>query len=39
MNIFFENFLRKLGFIDRFEKMLSDLNEYKSRDIVEFLVE
>ncbi|AMQ18637.1 ATPase [Thermococcus peptonophilus] len=38
-NIFFENLSRKLGFIDRLEKMLSDPNEYKSRDIAELLVE
>ncbi|WP_456368656.1 ATPase [Thermococcus sp.] len=38
-NIFLENLSRKLGFIDRLEKMLSDPNEYKSRDIAELLVE
>jgi type II secretory pathway predicted ATPase ExeA len=38
-NIFLENLSMKLGFIDRLEKMLSDPNEYKSRDIAELLVE
>ncbi|MEO2152705.1 MAG: ATPase, partial [Thermococcus sp.] len=38
-NIFLENLSRKLGFIDRLEKMLSDSKEYKSRDIAELLVE
>ncbi|WP_010479506.1 AAA family ATPase [Thermococcus zilligii] len=38
-NIFLENLSRKLGFIDRLEKMLSDTKEYKSRDIAELLVE
>ncbi len=38
-NIFLENLSRKLGFIDRLEKMLSDTNEYKSRDIAELLTE
>jgi type II secretory pathway predicted ATPase ExeA len=37
-NIFLENLSRKLGFIDRLEKMLSDPKEYKSRDIAELLV-
>ena len=37
-NIFLENLSRKLGFIDRLEKMLSDTKEYKSRDIAEMLV-
>ena len=36
-NIFFENLSRKLGFIDRLEKMLSSTKEYKSRDIAEML--
>ncbi len=38
-NIFFENLSRKLGFIDRLEKMLSSTGEYKSRDIAELLTE
>lgn len=38
-NIFLENLSRKLGFIDRLEKMLSDTKEYKSRDIAELLTE
>ncbi|MDV3103779.1 AAA family ATPase [Thermococcus waiotapuensis] len=38
-NIFLENLSRRLGFIDRLEKMLSDTKEYKSRDIAELLVE
>ncbi len=38
-NIFLENLSRKLGFIDRLEKMLSDTKEYKSRDIAELLVQ
>ncbi|WP_297508405.1 ATP-binding protein [Thermococcus sp.] len=38
-NIFLENLSRKLGFIDRLEKMLTDTREYKSRDIAELLVE
>ena len=38
-NIFLENLSRKLGFIDRLEKMLSDTQEYKSRDIAELLTE
>ncbi|WP_324734753.1 AAA family ATPase [Thermococcus sp. SY098] len=36
-NIFLENLSRKLGFIDRLEKMLSSTQEYKSRDIAEML--
>jgi len=38
-NIFLENLSRKLGFIDRLEKMLSSTQEYKSRDIAELLTE
>ncbi|WP_297439291.1 AAA family ATPase [Thermococcus sp.] len=38
-NIFLENLSRKLGFIDRLEKMLSSTGEYKSRDIAELLTE
>ena len=38
-NIFLENLSRKLGFIDRLEKMLTDTQEYKSRDIAELLTE
>jgi len=38
-NIFLENLSRKLGFIDRLEKMLSDTKEYKSREIAELLTE
>ncbi|ASI99471.1 ATPase [Thermococcus celer] len=38
-NIFLENLSRKLGFIDRLEKMLSDRNEYKSREVAELLTE
>ncbi|WP_297092896.1 ATPase [Thermococcus sp.] len=38
-NIFLENLSRKLGFIDRLEKMLSNRDEYKSRDIAELLTE
>ncbi|WP_048058286.1 AAA family ATPase [Pyrococcus yayanosii] len=36
-NIFLENLTKKLGFIDRLEKMLSSVGEYKSRDIAEML--
>ncbi|ASJ10615.1 ATPase [Thermococcus sp. P6] len=38
-NLFLENISRKLGFIDRLERMLSDRKEYKSRDIAELLAE
>ena len=38
-NIFLENLSKKLGFIDRLEKMLSSTGEYKSRDIAELLTE
>lgn len=38
-NIFIENLYRKLGFINRLEKMLSSLEEYKSRDIAEMLTQ
>jgi len=37
-NIFLENLSRKLGFINRLEKMLTSTQEYKSRDIAELLV-
>ncbi len=37
-NIFLENLSRKLGFINRLEKMLTSTREYKSRDIAELLV-
>jgi len=35
--IFFENLSKKLGFIDQLEKMLTSVEEYKSRDIAELL--
>ncbi|CAB49122.1 ATP-binding protein [Pyrococcus abyssi] len=38
-NIFIENLSRKLGFITRLEKMLSSVDEYKSRDIAEMLTQ
>ncbi|RLF90742.1 ATPase [Thermococci archaeon] len=38
-NIFLENLSKKLGFINRLERMLSSINEYKSRDIAEMLTQ
>ncbi|AMM53135.1 AAA family ATPase [Pyrococcus kukulkanii] len=38
-NIFLENLSKKLGFINRLEKMLSSVDEYKSRDIAEMLTQ
>ncbi|AIF69286.1 ATPase [Palaeococcus pacificus DY20341] len=35
--IFLENLSKKLGFIDQLEKMLTSVDEYKSRDIAELL--